>query len=1334
MLIILLACYISLVDAIAQQLPSEAERGNLFIRNYSPKEYSAHVQNWAGIQDRRGIMYFANSSGILEYDGVNWRLLQTEKSTHVRSLDIDEKGKIYVGAYGELGYLAYDALGQAYFSSLTHKLDTTFRDFLDIWKTFCKKDGVYFSSYKYLFRWSPDPDRENEGSFKVWKSSSHFQFAFSIGERFFIQQRRVGLMELVGDSLKLIGGGDLFKDSWVFAMMERHDGKVLIVDRTHGLYMYANGMLEKLHTRSEEQILESRVFHGISLPDGNVALATNLSGILILNKEGELVGRINVEAGLQNESVTSLYLDREAGLWATLSNGIDRIELNSPFSKFDKLQGESNSIASITRHHGKIYFASGTGVYVLENGINVSDNGTSNVRPEKVEGITTQCWSFASVGNTLLIGTSNGLFSFDHNRAKLVGEGHFRSLLRSRRDSTLVFAGKERSLVLLSVSEGKVTEKHKHTGLVGEIVFIEEDQHGYIWGSTVYNGIYRFKVDSTGLVVASEHLGLDQGLPTLINNTARMVGGRLLVSTQRGIYTFNDRTRRFDIDASFGAELQKAEVQHLLTDHKNVVWIHGYHQGRRLVGYNLSNGPDTIWITNPFNRFIDYRVYAIYPDSGGVVWFGGPDGVIRYDINVKKDYKYQYQALITKVLINQDSLLYAGSALTGEAPAIDYTYNALRFEFSAPSYDYESSNRYSYFLENFDQDWSDWTNETKKDYTNLPEGNYRLRVKAENIYRNVSQEDTFVFSILPPWYRSWWAFLLYLITGGSVLIALVQWRSRQIRRENQAMEQIILERTQEVATQADKLRLQAEKLQELDRAKSNFFANISHEFRTPLTLIAGCLEDLAVNAATNEHRSHVEVMRKNTKRLRQLIEQLLDLSKLESGKLKLNVRPTNPYALVNAIISSFSSWAGQKNITLVVDIRENSIQAYLDEDVLEKVLGNIVSNAVKFTQANGQVSISANWNVEELTIRISDNGQGIPPDMIDRIFERFYQIDDSNTRNQEGSGIGLALVKELVSLHHGQIKVESKQGEGTSFQITIPIQMKNYAQFEIAQYPKEDTGVSSSEVEANLAETYTEELEPAIESPMLLIVEDNIDLSHFIGSHLPDYSIILAGNGVDGLKKAIQHIPDLIISDVMMPEMDGVELCKKLKEEEKTSHIPVILLTAKADIESRLEGLETGADDYITKPFDARELQIRVKNLIHQRELLRARFSRTVILKPKDIAITSPDEVFLEKVMAIIEDHLSDSQFDVEDFQIAIGMSRMQLHRKLKALTGHSTGEFVRIQRLIRASEMLSKTDDNISEVCYHTGFTSLSYFAKCFKKQFGTTPKDYALKYSQIR
>lgn len=1304
---------------VAQSLQNGLESGTPFIQNYTPNDYQAHVQNWSSTQDLRGVMYFANVAGVLEYDGARWQLIRTKKSTHVRSLDIDNQGRIYVGAFGEIGYIDYDSLGRSYFSPLHQYLDTAFHDFLDVWKTFCKDDGVYFSTYEYLFRWSPPKGNEAEGSFKVWKASSQFQFAYSIGEKLFIQERGKGLLELVNDSLQLIAGGDTFKDSWVFAMMKQHDGKILIVDRTHGLYNYDGKELHKINSTAHKKIIDSKVFHGIALPNGNFALATNLNGILVINKDGDLLRTINVSSGLQNQSATSLFLDRQEGLWVTLSNGIDRVELNSPFSLFDNALGESNSVHSIIRHLGKMYFASGAGVYVLE------DQQTL----KKIEGITTQCWDFTSVGKTLLVATTNGLFSIDDTKVRLIADGVFRSLYRSKKDPTQIFVGKKENIGTYSLKTGEIKGDLIQTEIKDWIFFIDEDPLGYLWCSTPYNGVYRLATDSSANILSWQQLGLDHGLPTLKDNTARTVGNRLLVTTQNGIYTFDTITNRLITDSVFGTGFANIATIHLVGDQYGNVWLHGKRDDNFSISYGTRKNSEVYdWETIPFKRFTkEYRIYTIYPDVDSVTWFGGPNGVVRYDSKVKKDYHQAYQALVRKVFIGQDSLVYGGALLNDFITAIDYEYNGLRFEFAAASYDNELDNQYSYFLEGFDKEWSDWISETKKDYTNLPHGKYHLRVKAKNIYGEISEEDVFTFSILPPWYHTWWAYILYGICIGLALILVVRWRSKQIRDEKETLERLVTDRTREVAIQADQLRIQAVKLKDLDRAKSRFFANISHEFRTPLTLISGCADDLSNNSTD----SRIPIIQRNTYRLRQLIDQLLDLSKLEGGKFKLNVEELNPLNFLSAITSSFSSWAKQKNITLTIQLPQESLMTFFDPDVLEKIINNLLSNAIKFTPRNGTVLFSACWTAEEMTIQVSDNGIGIPESKINSIFERFYQVDDSNIRSQEGSGIGLALVQELTSLHHGQIAIESKPNQGTKFTVTIPIHEEDYAISEIGLEK------SSPKIFENIASFGTDNRESpefaaaTTESPIILVVEDNIDLGQYIGDHLSDCGIVLAVNGKDGLNKAIHHVPDLIISDVMMPEMDGVELCKKIKEEEKTSHIPVILLTAKADIESRIEGLETGADDYMTKPFDARELQTRVKNLIVQRARLRERFSRTVVLKPKDIAITRPDEEFLKKVMAIIENHLGDSEFSVDDFQKEIGMSRMQLHRKLKALTGHSAGEFMRVQRLIRASQMLSGTALNITEVCYQTGFTSVSYFAKCFKKQFGTTPKEYSAQHS---
>jgi signal transduction histidine kinase/DNA-binding response OmpR family regulator len=551
--------------------------------------------------------------------------------------------------------------------------------------------------------------------------------------------------------------------------------------------------------------------------------------------------------------------------------------------------------------------------------------------------------------------------------------------------------------------------------------------------------------------------------------------------------------------------------------------------------------------------------------------------------------------------------------------------------------------------------------------------------------------------------------------------------------------------------------LQSEKLQEIDRVKSRFFANISHEFRTPLTLILGPLEKLLAENVQEPVKKQYRLMLRNGRRLLRLINQLLDLARLEAGSMSLKARPENLVQLLKGIVLSFSSLAERKQITLKFEASEHSISAYVDRDKLEKIVSNLLSNAFKFTPEGGAVTVavgrssstqlqsppaSATAAANFVHITVKDTGIGIPPEKLPHIFDRFYQADDSYTREQEGSGIGLALTKELVELHHGEIQVTSEIGKGSTFTVRLPLRKEHLKPEEIEARGKEQgaidqdaiTPVIQPSIDPSIQAQATSDQRPATsDQPVLLIVEDNADVRDYICDYLEaDYQIIEAIDGEDGLVKSIEKIPDLIISDVMMPKMDGYELCRKLKTDERTSHIPVILLTARAGGESKVEGLETGADDYIIKPFDAHELQVRVKNLIEQRRRLRERFRKEMILEPKEFAVTSMDEQFLQKAMAVVEQNLSDAEFSTDEFARRVAMSRSQLHRKLHALTGQSTHEFIRTYRLKRAAQLLQHHAGTVSEICYDVGFNSLSHFAKAFREQFGQSPSEYAEAHSQ--
>ena len=513
------------------------------------------------------------------------------------------------------------------------------------------------------------------------------------------------------------------------------------------------------------------------------------------------------------------------------------------------------------------------------------------------------------------------------------------------------------------------------------------------------------------------------------------------------------------------------------------------------------------------------------------------------------------------------------------------------------------------------------------------------------------------------------------------------------------------------------------KLIELDRAKSNFFANISHEFRTPLTLISGPIQDaLNDESLPEDRRRDFEMAHRNAERLLSLVNQLLDMSKIESGNLKLQIQQGNPIRLIAALSESFIFSAKQKNISYSLDIEQNDHVLWFDKDAIEKIVVNLLSNAIKYTPEKGSIVCKSYINNDNLFLEVKNSGEGLTTDQLNNIFERFYQTNEQN----QGTGIGLSLVKELVELHKGKISVTSEPNQWTIFKVLIPMDRNS---FKNEHFISASNTISKVKEPLNRVSAYESDDEfIENEQPVLLIVEDNEDLKILIKQIFDkSYNVITASNGKLGVEKAFEQIPDLIISDIMMPIKDGITLTNELKNDERTSHIPIILLTAKAGDESKFKGIETGADDYITKPFDKKLLNLKVKKLIESRRKLQTRYSQELILTPKDIAVTNIDEKFLEKVQAVLEGKLIESSFSIEDFSKAVGMSRMQLHRKIKALTGLSASEFIRSQRLKLAAQLLKKSDINISQVGYTVGFNDHSYFTKCFKEAYNCTPTDFA-------
>ena len=524
---------------------------------------------------------------------------------------------------------------------------------------------------------------------------------------------------------------------------------------------------------------------------------------------------------------------------------------------------------------------------------------------------------------------------------------------------------------------------------------------------------------------------------------------------------------------------------------------------------------------------------------------------------------------------------------------------------------------------------------------------------------------------------------------------------------------------------------EATRLRELDAVKTNIYTNITHEFRTPLSIIIGLAEQLADNHKIKLDEG-LQIIKRNGKSLLRLISQMLDLSKLEAKAMPANLFQGDIIGYLKYIMESFESLAQSKKINLHFITEIDQLIMDFDAEKMMQIISNLLSNSIKFTPAGGDIYLHTSKeisnNTDQLNIKVRDTGIGIPADKLPNIFDLFYKVDNESAIKTEGTGIGLALTKELITLLNGKINVESELSKGTEVTIILPVTNKSELKHE-TELTHLVQDISSFIPETNI-ELFTEEEDTEIikDLPILLIVEDNLDVIRYLKSLLnTNYNVYTAMNGQKGLDKAMELIPDIVISDVMMPEMDGFTLCEKLKTDERTSHIPVILLTARSSDVSKLEGLETGADDYLIKPVNAKELLIRIKNLIEQRRRLRERFIRDVTLSPKDIAVTSADQRFLERAIEIVEKGMKEPEFSVEQFSKEVGMSTSQLYRKIHALTNQSPVEFIRTFRLKRAACLLKQNFGNVAEIAFEVGFNNLSYFAKCFRELFGKAPSEYS-------
>jgi signal transduction histidine kinase/DNA-binding response OmpR family regulator/streptogramin lyase len=1049
----------------------------------------------------------------------------------------------------------------------------------------------------------------------------------------------------------------------------------------------------------------------------------------------------DAELNLSNNSISALCLDRSGVLWVGTKKGLN---------KFNTYLNEFNGVSTIKFDPSRSII---TGIQPCSQGgywISTVGGSLFQYRNEKFE-----YFKFAKTPKGKECTSIQTMFRDSRGRIWIgtAGSGVF-----CFKDDGLPEGGVIRDFLHFDdQTEQKVSDNY--------VMSFTEDKSGNIWVGTWGQGLNRISaqnesewidVDLTGKPIVAmlvDHLGIlwigtrgnglfsmnplnksksslnhfqngnqeDTFTDNFISSLYEDEKGKLWIGTENGLWVFERHTGAFRHVPVAGIE--NDVVVSFLQDEQGRFWIANW-DGLHVVDPST---PDEV---KHFDRHDEIKGGFFYnnvclKDSSGNLLFGGSEGfnvinpskliqspmaptvyIEKFSIahqEIEPGIKYNDRLILTKP-INE-----AGNVV------LRHSQNFISFDFATLDFAAPDKIRYAYILEGFDKEWNVTTaNRRFANYANLNPGSYTFRVKASNLDGRWEETTTSVdIEILNPWWKTVWAYIFYVCV---ILALLYLLRNFVLFRAN-ILHNLKLER------------VQRENMEKLNRAKLQFFTNISHEFRTPLTLIIGPLQTMLSELSVGSklyHQAHLA--NENSQRLLRLINQLLDFRKVETENMKLSVSEGNIVQLLHEIVESFEPMVEDCKISLSLNARYN-IPLWFDRDKCEKIFFNLISNAFKHTDEGGKIVISIDELEHDVTISVWDNGHGIKKAYLENIFQSFFSFDED--RSHPSTGIGLALVKGLVELHHGSIRVESEENSFSKFSVTFQKGKEHFRDNEFAEVSK--LSLAGYEEPAVVQENFEHtELSQGTKQTKLLVVDDNDEMRAYISSGFDStFQVIGAADGNEGLCIAKDLIPDIVISDIMMPNLNGIEMCRHLKHDIKTSHIPVILLTARGSLEFKLEGLEGGADEYVTKPFNPKVLQLIVKNLINRRNALHTYFKGQGIfnLEPKGVTLSSVDDRFIKTALELVELNISNASYTVEDMSRDIGMSHTQLYRKIKALTGQTVNDFIRAIRLKRAAQLLEQHQLTVSQITYKVGFTDLQHFRECFKKMYGHTPSQYAQK-----
>ncbi|MHA8089577.1 hybrid sensor histidine kinase/response regulator transcription factor [Aquirufa antheringensis] len=1306
------------------------------------------------IQDKQGFLWFATGDGLNRYDGHNFKIYRNDPSdpttlsgSEIFTVAQDDEGNLWVGtrnsglnkielATGKITRITKGPGGQDLSNSNIPSI-------LNIGKG---RMGVAVLGVGYLvydIRTNQVISAESEWKNTIVKEVVRL-FKHSSGTVW--MGTRTGYLVSQLNAHSFIPYQFGANNNRVRALFETKNGDILVGTDGRGIYRFTpkTQQFKVVFYQASDPLSRQNIVTSIAKDAlQNLWIGTD-NGVYKLNGEDfksytNIPSNPDPELGLSSNSVMSLFTDANQNTWVgTWEAGLNISFFQKP--RFAVLRYKPNTLQGLLSNKVSTLLADGDqGVWVGSNvGLSYFNHKSGQVThylqsasSNKLNSTETYDVNFIHPSGdggvwVGLWGKGINLFTKERQLKDYpfkpgVREANFNTLENFNSEFLLGTQGMGVVAFNPMTKQYRVpfAELGKKNFLNKSIAAIRVLNGKEIWVGTVGFGLYVFDVSNRKLrhYVKSEEIGALSY--NHVNKIYQDRQKRIWVMTQGGglnqYLGAGKGFKVFTVNNGLGSNSLRGMVE----DAKGDMWFSTNGGISKMDGKTLKfvNFEEADGLQGK-----EFMTNAVAKNSQNWLFFGGVNGLnylksdsLRMRLDVPPVYFTKLKIFNKEVEAGEDNSPLRVDILSTKHLVLQPNQSVFSLDFVALEYQRPKNNRYAYYLDGFENEWNLVGTQRTVTYTNLSPGDYIFKVKASNsdgIWAEKPYE--LKITVLPPWYRTWWAYLLYLVLLAAVIYAFI--REVQVREA--------------FRTDLRLKEIEKERIQELEQVKTHFFTNISHELRTPLTLITSPLEKYFLsNASLNkDQKTKINSIYQNAQKLLRLINQLLDLSKIESGNVQPVVEKHDLVRQLHSIKQSFDAYAQQKQIKLKWDAPVESLFVYYDADIIEKCVTNLLSNAFKFTPEDGIIGIrlelhkvykGASEYINRVSIHVSDTGKGISAEHRQHIFDRFYQIPEKVDRI--GTGVGLSLCKELIEVHRGSIEVQSDLGAGSDFKIQFPVTLEAFDPAWVKSGSKEVKELQSQLVDS--AQVIQQEKQ------ILLIVEDHEEMRAFIREIFErSFQVIEADRGEAGLEMALTYLPDVVITDWMMPGMSGVNLCKQIRKNAKTSHIPVVILTSKSSQESQIEGMQSGADDFISKPFHADILELRVAKLLEAKERLRKSWQDSVLNQDLQQAFVFEDE-FLSKATQVVIEHLEEADFDVEHLEQAMDMSKMQLYRKLKMLTSLAGNEFIRSIRLQQARLLLEKGSLNVSEVAYQVGFNDPAYFTRAFKKQYGHSPKTFISK-----